>query len=57
MAKSGLKFGDEEDEEEEKAKLAELKERFKPLTDYLRREARDAVRDGTSLHRLLAQHP
>ncbi|KAL1722314.1 Hsp90 protein-domain-containing protein [Schizophyllum commune] len=53
VAKSGLKFGDEEDEEEEKAKLAELKERFKPLTDYLRREARDAVRDVVITNRLV----
>ncbi|KAI5893308.1 heat shock protein Hsp90 [Schizophyllum commune H4-8] len=53
VAKSGLKFGDEEDEEEEKAKLQELKERFKPLTDYLRREARDAVRDVVITNRLV----
>ncbi|TRM67574.1 Hsp90 protein-domain-containing protein [Schizophyllum amplum] len=53
VAKTGLKFGDEETEEEEKAQLQEMKERFKPLTDYLRREAREAVRDVVISNRLV----
>lgn len=48
VAKAGLKFGDEElDPEEEKAQQKALTEKFKPLLDWLKSEAKDAVRDGT----------
>ena len=49
VAKAGLKFGDEDlDPEEEKAHKKELEERYKPLVDWLKKEAGDAVMDGGS---------
>lgn len=37
------------DPEEEKRETEELTEKFKPLIDWLKTEAKDQVRDGTSL--------
>ncbi|KAG6817393.1 hypothetical protein H0H87_009037 [Tephrocybe sp. NHM501043] len=54
VAKAGLKFGDEdEDAEEEKAEQTRLAEKFKPLLDWLKDEAKDAVRDVVISNRLV----
>ena len=47
VAKSGLKFGDEdEDPEEEKQRQKELTEQYKPLLDWFRKETAEIVRNG-----------
>ncbi len=46
VAKAGLKFGDEEAQKDEKAEMEAAKEKFKPLLDYLKKEAGDKVREG-----------
>ncbi|KAG5646569.1 hypothetical protein DXG03_002872 [Asterophora parasitica] len=47
VAKAGLKFGDEDqDPEDEKKEQKELAEKFKPLLEWLKTEAKDSVRDG-----------
>ncbi|CAA7259747.1 unnamed protein product [Cyclocybe aegerita] len=53
-AKAGLKFGDEDiDPEEEKEQQKTLEENFKPLIEYLKKEAGDAVRDVVLSNRLV----
>ncbi|KEP55374.1 cation-transporting ATPase [Rhizoctonia solani 123E] len=53
-AKKGLKFGDEdEDAEEEKARLEELKETYKPLLEYLKNETSNIVLDVVLSNRLV----
>ncbi|KAF6762628.1 heat shock protein Hsp90 [Ephemerocybe angulata] len=52
VAKAGLKFGDE-DPEEEKREQEELTEKFKPLIDWLKTEAKDQVRDVVISNRLV----
>ncbi|KDR83758.1 hypothetical protein GALMADRAFT_670355 [Galerina marginata CBS 339.88] len=47
-AKAGLKFGDEEKELQK-----EREEKFKPLTEWLKKEAGDAVRDVVISNRLV----
>ncbi|EFI27700.1 cation-transporting ATPase [Coprinopsis cinerea okayama7 len=51
-AKAGLKFGDEDPEEEAKRE-AELKEKFQPLIDWLKLEATDIVKDVVLSNRLV----
>lgn len=47
VAKSGLKFGDEdEDPAEEKARQKELTEQYKPLLDWFKKEVGEIVRNG-----------
>ncbi|KAF8897518.1 Hsp90 protein-domain-containing protein [Infundibulicybe gibba] len=54
VAKAGLKFGDEElDPEEEKAEQKALTEKFQPLLDWLKAEAKDLVRDVVISNRLV----
>ncbi|KAG6919444.1 hypothetical protein DXG01_006327 [Tephrocybe rancida] len=54
VAKAGLKFGDEEeDAEDEKEEQTRLTEKFKPLLDWLKVEAQDAVRDVIISNRLV----
>lgn len=54
VAKAGLVFGDEDsDPEDEKEQQEILKERFKPLLDYLKKEAQDLVRDVVISNRLV----
>ncbi|KAF8592600.1 heat shock protein Hsp90 [Ramaria rubella] len=54
VAKTGLKFGDEEeDPEEEKQKQQELAEKFKPLIDWLKNETSSVVLDVTLSNRLV----
>ncbi|KAF8165360.1 Hsp90 protein-domain-containing protein [Crassisporium funariophilum] len=54
VAKAGLKFGDEDlDPEEEKEQLKTLNEKFKPLLEWLKKEANDAVRDVVLSNRLV----
>ncbi|KAF8974761.1 Hsp90 protein-domain-containing protein [Flammula alnicola] len=54
VAKAGLKFGDEDlDPEEEKAQQKELEEKYKPLIEWLKKEAGDAVRDVVLSNRLV----
>ncbi|KAF9534344.1 Hsp90 protein-domain-containing protein [Crepidotus variabilis] len=54
VAKAGLKFGDEDlSPEEEKAQDKELEEKFKPLTEWLKTEAGDAVRNVVLSKRLV----
>lgn len=54
VAKTGLKFGDEdEDPEEEKAKQKALEEKFKPLTEWLKNETSSIVMDVTLSNRLV----
>ncbi|KAF5321366.1 hypothetical protein D9619_001109 [Psilocybe cf. subviscida] len=54
VAKAGLKFGDEElDPEEEKAHKKDLEEKYKPLVEWLKKEAGDAVMDVTLSDRLV----
>jgi len=54
VAKAGLKFGDEElDPEEEKERLDGLNEKFKPLLEWLKQEAKDVVRDVVLSNRLV----
>ncbi|KAF8175376.1 heat shock protein Hsp90 [Pholiota molesta] len=53
-AKSGLKFGDEDlDPEEEKAQQKELEEEYRPLLDYLKKQAGGVVQDVTISNRLV----
>ncbi|PPQ69873.1 hypothetical protein CVT24_003208 [Panaeolus cyanescens] len=53
-ARQGLKFGDEElSPEEEKKQQKELEEKFKPLTDWLKKEVGDAVRNVVLSNRLV----
>ncbi|GLB33793.1 putative hsp90 protein [Lyophyllum shimeji] len=54
VAKAGLKFGDEDqDPEEEKEEQKRMAEKFKPLIDWLKVEAKDAVRDVVISNRLV----
>ncbi|PBK72579.1 HSP90-domain-containing protein [Armillaria solidipes] len=54
VAKVGLKFGDEDlDAEEAKENQEALAEKFKPLLDYLKKEAEGVVRDVTLSDRLV----
>lgn len=52
VAKAGLKFGDEESQKDEKAEMEAAKEKFKPLLDYLKKEAGDKVREGEYILRI-----
>ena len=53
VAKAGLKFGDEDlDPKEEKERQKQLTEEYKPLLDWLKKEAQDIVRDGKLLRML-----
>ncbi|KAI0080893.1 cation-transporting ATPase [Panus rudis PR-1116 ss-1] len=52
VAKAGLKFGDE-DPAQEKAELEEQTERYKPLLDWLKKEAAGVVRDVIISNRLV----
>ncbi|KAI0254742.1 Hsp90 protein-domain-containing protein [Lactifluus subvellereus] len=53
-AKAGLQFGDEDlDPEEEKARQAEIKEKFKPLLIWLKEQAEGIVRDVIISDRLV----
>lgn len=51
VAKAGLKFGDE-DPDEEKAELQALTEKFRPLLDWLKKEAGELVREGQFVYTL-----
>ncbi|TDL29384.1 heat shock protein Hsp90 [Rickenella mellea] len=54
VAKAGLKFGDEDlDPEEEKEQHKELTERFRPLLDWLKKEAGDVVSNVVISNRLV----
>ncbi|GJE84143.1 heat shock protein Hsp90 [Phanerochaete sordida] len=54
VAKAGLKFGDEEeDPEEEKERQKELTEQYKPLLEWFKNEAKDAVRNVVISNRLV----
>ncbi|TFK55689.1 heat shock protein Hsp90 [Heliocybe sulcata] len=54
VAKAGLEFGDEEtDPEDEKKEQEAQKERFQPLIDYLKEQAKDLVRDVVISNRLV----
>lgn len=54
VAKKGLKFGDEdEDAEVEKAKQETLKETYKPLLEYLKKESEGIVLDVLLSNRLV----
>jgi len=54
VAKAGLKFGDEDkDDEDEKELHKETTERFKPLLDWLKEQASDTVRDVVISNRLV----
>ncbi|KZT24521.1 HSP90-domain-containing protein [Neolentinus lepideus HHB14362 ss-1] len=54
VAKAGLEFGDEESDPEDEKKVQEAqKERFQPLVDYLKEEAKDLVRDVVISNRLV----
>ncbi|CAL1700961.1 unnamed protein product [Somion occarium] len=52
VAKAGLKFGDE-DPDEEKAELQALTEKFRPLLDWLKKEAGELVREVVVSNRLV----
>lgn len=45
VAKAGLKFGDEEDENENELQES-LTEKYKPLLDWLKKQSEGIVRDG-----------
>ncbi|KAG6854796.1 hypothetical protein C0991_001223 [Blastosporella zonata] len=54
VAKAGLRFGDEDDaDEDEKEEQTRLTEKFKPLLEWLKVEAKDAVRDVVISNRLV----
>ncbi|KAG6880046.1 hypothetical protein C0992_007363 [Termitomyces sp. T32_za158] len=54
VAKAGLKFGDEnENAEEEQEEQKRLAEKFKPLLEWLKAEAKDLVRDVVISNRLV----
>ncbi|KAL9712700.1 hypothetical protein Ac2012v2_003937 [Leucoagaricus gongylophorus] len=54
VAKSGLKFGDEaEDPEEEKALQKQLTEEYKPLLEWIKKEAKDVIQDVVITNRLV----
>ncbi|KAL0949963.1 hypothetical protein HGRIS_009983 [Hohenbuehelia grisea] len=54
VAKAGLQFGDEDtDPEEEKAEQKRMEEKYKPLMEYLRKEAKDAVTNVIISNRLV----
>ncbi|KAG6900979.1 hypothetical protein C0993_004417, partial [Termitomyces sp. T159_Od127] len=54
VAKAGLKFGDEnENAEDEKEEQKRLAEKFKPLLEWLKAEAKDLVRDVVISNRLV----
>lgn len=54
IAKAGLKFGDEdEDPEAEKEEQERLKEKYSPLLEWLKTEAKDTVRDVVLSNRLV----
>ncbi|KAH9977725.1 Hsp90 protein-domain-containing protein [Lactifluus volemus] len=53
-AKAGLQFGDEDlDPEEEKARQAEIKEKYKPLLVWLKKQVENVVRDVIISDRLV----
>jgi len=53
-AKAGLKFGDEDmDPEDDKTQRRELETKFRPLTEWLKREAGDSVRNVILSNRLV----
>ncbi|KAJ3488685.1 hypothetical protein NLI96_g2656 [Meripilus lineatus] len=55
VAKAGLKFGDEElDPEEEKEQQEALTEQYKPLLEWLKKEASGIVRDVVISNRLVS---
>ncbi|KIO12942.1 hypothetical protein M404DRAFT_993917 [Pisolithus tinctorius Marx 270] len=51
VAKAGLDFGD--DTEEDKEAMAELREKYAPLLEWLKVEAQEVVRDVVLSHRLV----
>ncbi|KAF5370105.1 hypothetical protein D9758_001068 [Tetrapyrgos nigripes] len=54
VAKVGLKFGDEDlDDEEEKELLKEQTEKYRPLLDYLKKQAGTVARDVVISNRLV----
>ena len=55
VAKSGLKFGDEMSDEEEKAEREMYTEKYQPLIEWLRKEVREkgAARDVVISNRLV----
>ncbi|KAF7355281.1 Heat shock protein [Mycena sanguinolenta] len=53
VAKAGLKFGDEDVEEEEKAEKEAATERYQPLLKYLKEFSKDIVRDVIISSRLV----
>ncbi|KAJ7667986.1 Hsp90 protein-domain-containing protein [Mycena polygramma] len=54
VAKAGLKFGDEEVEEQEKEEKEAMTEKFQPLLKYLKSHSQDVVRDVIISNRLVA---
>ncbi|KAJ6484984.1 Hsp90 protein-domain-containing protein [Mycena vitilis] len=54
VAKAGLKFGDEEVEEQEKEEKEAMAEKFQPLLKYLKSHSQDVVRDVIISNRLVA---
>ncbi|KAJ7276359.1 Hsp90 protein-domain-containing protein [Mycena haematopus] len=53
VAKAGLKFGDEEVEEQEKEEKEAATEKYQPLLKYLREYSKDVVRDVIVSNRLV----
>ncbi|OCH90980.1 heat shock protein Hsp90 [Obba rivulosa] len=53
VAKAGLKFGDE-DPEEEKEEIEVMTEKFRPLLDWLKGQAEDVVREVVISNRLVS---
>lgn len=48
VAKKGLKYGDEDEDVHEKAELEMQKKAFSPLLEWLKKELRGQISDGTS---------
>lgn len=48
VAKKGLKYGDEDEDAQEKAELEMQKKAFKPLLDWLKKQLQGQIGDGMS---------
>jgi heat shock protein beta len=48
VAKKGLKYGDEDEDAQEKAELEMQKKAFKPLLEWLKKQLQGQIGDGTS---------
>lgn len=49
VAKKGLKYGDEDEDAQEKAELEMQKKAYRPLLEWLKKELQGQIGDGSSI--------